>query len=140
MPSACAKAGIECMIKSLGAEWGRDGFRFVGIAPGPIPTKGAFSRLDPSGRFEEAMLGMIPANRTGEVEEIANLAAYLCSDYAAWISGQIITLDGGETVSNAGEFNGLRQVSSAEWDMMEAMIRGVNKKKADDIDREGAAR
>ena len=128
MPSACAKAGLECMIKSLGAEWGRDGFRFVGIAPGPIPTKGAFSRLDPSGRFEEAMLGMIPANRTGEVEEIANLAAYLCSDYAAWISGQIITLDGGETVSNAGEFNGLRQVSSAEWDMMEAMIRSTNKK------------
>jgi len=52
LPSACAKAGIECMIKSLGAEWGRHGFRFLGVAPGPIPTKGAFSRLDPTGRFE----------------------------------------------------------------------------------------
>lgn len=86
------------------------------------------------------MLDMIPANRTGEVSEIANLASYLCSDYASWISGQIVTLDGGETVLNAGEFNQLRQVTSQEWDMMEAMIRGVNKKKADDIDREGAAR
>ena len=111
-----------------------------GDAQGPIPTKGAFSRLDPSGRFEKAMLDMIPANRTGEVSEIANLASYLCSDYASWISGQIVTLDGGETVLNAGEFNQLRQVTSQEWDMMEAMIRGVNKKKADDIDREGAAR
>ena len=128
LPSACAKAGVECMIKSLGAEWGRDGFRFVGIAPGPIPTKGAFSRLDPSGRFETEMLKQIPANRTGEIAEIANLAAYLASDYASWISGTIITLDGGEVASNSGEFNQLRQVKEAEWDMMEQIIRGVNKK------------
>merc|ERR1719231_1834313 len=63
LPSGCAKAGVENMIESLAAEWGRYGFRFVGIAPGPIPTKGAFSRLDPSGRFEKAMLDMIPPNR-----------------------------------------------------------------------------
>ena len=128
LPSACAKAGVECMIKSLGAEWGRDGMRFVGIAPGPIPTKGAFSRLDPTGQFEKAMLDMIPANRAGVVDEIANLTAFLCSDYASWISGEIVTLDGGETVSNAGEFNQLRQVTNDQWDMMEAMIRDTNKK------------
>lgn len=63
------------MIKSLGAEWGKHGFRFVGIAPGPIPTKGAFSRLDPSGRFEKEYIEGVPASRMGEVEEIANLAA-----------------------------------------------------------------
>jgi len=74
------------------------------------------------------MLDMIPAGRTGEVEELANLVTYLCSDYAAWLSGQIVTLDGGETAFNAGEFNGLHQVSPQEWDMMEQMIRGVNKK------------
>ena len=102
--------------------------RFVGIAPGPIPTKGAFSRLDPTGRFETAMLDMIPANRAGEVDEIANLVCYLCSDYASWISGEIVTLDGGETAQNAGEFNQLRQVTDQEWDMMEAMIRKTNKK------------
>merc|ERR550514_1219955 len=123
LPSACAKAGIECLVKSLAAEWGRHGLRFVGIAPGPIPTKGAFSRLDPSGRFEKAMLDMIPANRTGEVDEIANLAAYLTSDYASWVSGTIITLDGGETAHNSGEFNGLKVVTPQEWDLMEAMIR-----------------
>ena len=94
LPSACAKAGVECLIKSLGAEWGKHGMRFVGIAPGPIPTKGAFSRLDPTGRFETAMLDMIPANRAGEVDEIANLAAYLCSDYASWVSGQIVPSGG----------------------------------------------
>ncbi|GMI04353.1 hypothetical protein TrVE_jg9471 [Triparma verrucosa] len=128
LPSACAKAGIEIMIKSLGAEWGRYGFRFLGIAPGPIPTKGAFDRLDPTGRFETAMLDMIPANRAGKVEEMANLAAFLVSPYASWISGEIVTLDGGETVQNAGEFNQLRQVSEQEWNMMEAMIRDTNKK------------
>ena len=53
---------------------------------------------------------------------------YLCSPYASWISGQIVTLDGGELVQNAGEFNKLRQVTEKEWDMMEQMIRSVNKK------------
>lgn len=81
-----------------------------------------------TGRFETAMLDMIPANRAGKVEEMANLATYLVSPYANWISGQIITLDGGETVQNAGEFNQLRQVTTREWDMMEAMIRDTNKK------------
>ena len=128
LPSACAKAGIEIMIKSLAAEWGRYGFRFAGIAPGPIPTKGAFDRLDPTGRFERAMLDMLPSNRMGKVEEMANLASFLVSPYANWITGQIITLDGGETVQNAGEFNQLRQVKEEEWDMMEAMIRKTNKK------------
>lgn len=128
LPSACAKAGVECMIKSLAAEWGRYGFRFVGIAPGPIYTKGAFDRLDPTGRFEKAMLDMIPANRAGRVPELANLAAYLSSDYASWLSGQIVTFDGGETAFNAGEFNALEQVTEQEWDMMEQMIRKTNKK------------
>lgn len=128
LPSACAKAGVECMIKSLAAEWGRYGFRFVGIAPGPIYTKGAFDRLDPTGRFEKAMLDMIPANRAGRVPELANLAAYLTSDYASWLSGQIVTFDGGETAFNAGEFNALEQVTEQEWDMMEQMIRSTNKK------------
>ena len=128
LPSACAKAGIECMIKSLAAEWGSRGFRFLGIAPGPIKTKGAFDRLDPSGRFEREMLKLIPANRTGEIAEISNLAAYLGSDYANWMSGHVITLDGGEKASNAGEFNGLKVVTEEEWDMMAAMIKSINKK------------
>ena len=57
VPSACAKAGVNAMVRSLAAEWGRYGLRFVGIAPGPIETKGAFERLDPSGQFKPMMVG-----------------------------------------------------------------------------------
>ncbi|XP_012678340.1 2,4-dienoyl-CoA reductase, mitochondrial [Clupea harengus] len=123
VPSACAKAGVEAMCKSLAAEWGRYGMRFNVIQPGPIRTKGAFSRLDPTGIFEESMLGRIPVGRLGMPGEIANLAAYLCSDYASWVSGAIIRIDGGEYVSMAGEFNELRTVTKEQWAMMETLIR-----------------
>ncbi|XP_032830698.2 2,4-dienoyl-CoA reductase [(3E)-enoyl-CoA-producing], mitochondrial [Petromyzon marinus] len=123
VPSAAAKAGVEAMYKSLAAEWGRYGMRFNVIQPGPIRTKGAFSRLDPSGMFEEVMLDRIPVGRLGTVPEIANLATFLCSDYASWASGAVVRLDGGEYVSMAGEFNSLKQVSKEQWDMMETMIR-----------------
>uniref|UniRef100_A0A667ZVM7 2,4-dienoyl CoA reductase 1, mitochondrial n=1 Tax=Myripristis murdjan TaxID=586833 RepID=A0A667ZVM7_9TELE len=111
VPSAAAKAGVEALCKSLAAEWGRHGLRFNIIQPGPIRTKGAFSRLDPTGSFEEAMLGRIPAGRLGTPDEVANLAAYMCSDYSSWMSGAVVRLDGGEFVSMAGEFNELRRVS-----------------------------
>ncbi|KAF1788751.1 NAD(P)-binding domain [Phytophthora cactorum] len=107
VPSAAAKAGVSAMIKSLAVEWGKYGIRFVGIAPGPIKTKGAFDRLDPSGAFEE-------------VDELANLASYMTSDYASWLNGEIIRFDGGETVSNAGEFNMFGSVSKEKWDDLEA--------------------
>lgn len=125
VPSAAAKSGVETLCTSLAAEWGRYGMRFNVIQPGPIRTKGAFSRLDPTGMFEKAMIGRIPVGRLGTPEEIANLAAYLCSDYASWVSGAIIRMDGGEYVSMAGEFNELRQVTKEQWDMMEAMIRNT---------------
>ena len=56
-PSAAAKAGVATLTRSLAAEWGRHGIRLVGIAPGPIETEGAFSRLDPTGQFKNAMIG-----------------------------------------------------------------------------------
>ncbi|XP_024241483.1 2,4-dienoyl-CoA reductase, mitochondrial [Oncorhynchus nerka] len=125
VPSAAAKAGVETLCMSLAAEWGRYGLRFNVIQPGPIRTKGAFSRLDPTGMFEKAMIGRIPVGRLGTPGEIANLAAYLCSDYACWVSGAIIRMDGGEYVSMAGEFNDLRRVTKEQWAMMETMIRGT---------------
>ncbi|XP_055655707.1 2,4-dienoyl-CoA reductase [(3E)-enoyl-CoA-producing], mitochondrial [Falco peregrinus] len=123
LPSASAKAGVEAMSKSLAAEWGRYGMRFNVIQPGPIKTKGAFSRLDPTGSFEKKLIERIPCGRLGTVEEIANLAAYFCSDYASWVNGAVIRMDGGEYVSMAGEFNDLKKVTKEQWDMMEAMIR-----------------
>ncbi|XP_026083790.1 2,4-dienoyl-CoA reductase, mitochondrial-like [Carassius auratus] len=125
VPSAAAKAGVETLCTSLAAEWGRYGMRFNIIQPGPIKTKGAFSRLDPTGAFEKLMLENIAVGRLGTPAEIANLAAYLCSDYASWVSGAIIRMDGGEYVSIAGEFNGLKKVTQEQWAIMEAMIRNT---------------
>jgi 2,4-dienoyl-CoA reductase [(3E)-enoyl-CoA-producing], mitochondrial len=129
LPSACAKAGVEAMIKSLAAEWGpKFGHRFVGIAPGPIETKGAFSRLDPTGQFRAHMIDRSPSKRLGTPEELANLATYLCSPYASWITGEIVTFDGGESPALAGEFNALQMVTDKQWDQLEQMIRSTNKK------------
>jgi len=128
VPSACAKSGVETMMKSLGVEWGQYGIRMNCIAPGPIYTEGAFTRLDPSGQMINEAVKAIPTGRLGEVEEIANLATFMCSDYASWMNAETVTLDGGEFRSLAGEFNKLREVPKEMWDMMEQMIRSSNKK------------
>ncbi|XP_043116055.1 2,4-dienoyl-CoA reductase, mitochondrial [Puntigrus tetrazona] len=125
VPSAAAKAGVDKLCTSLAAEWGRYGMRFNVIQPGPIKTKGAFSRLDPIGTFEQVLLENVAVGRLGTPGEIANLAAYLCSDYASWVSGAIIRMDGGEYVSLAGEFNGMKAVTKEQWAIMEAKIRNT---------------
>ena len=127
-PSAAAKAGVSNMVRSLGSEWGKYGLRFVGIAPGPIETEGAFSRLDPTGQFRRMMIARLPSKRLGETGELANFASYLVSPYAGWITGQVFTFDGGESTFMSGEFNELERVTEAQWDSIEAIIRGGNKK------------
>uniref|UniRef100_A0A8C8YS54 2,4-dienoyl-CoA reductase [(3E)-enoyl-CoA-producing], mitochondrial n=1 Tax=Prolemur simus TaxID=1328070 RepID=A0A8C8YS54_PROSS len=124
-PSASAKAGVEAMSKSLAAEWGKYGMRFNVIQPGPIKTKGAFSRLDPTGEFEKDMIDRIPCGRLGTVEELANLAAFLCSDYASWINGAAIRFDGGEEALISGELNSLRKVTKEQWDKIEELTRKI---------------
>jgi len=126
-PSASAKAGVEALTKSLSSEWGKYGIRLNCLAPGPVETEGAFSRLDPSGQFKSMAFKRIPAGRMGEAEEIANLASYLVSDYSSWISGASIAIDGGEMPYCAGTFNVLDRVSQDQWDMMEQLIRQSNK-------------
>lgn len=128
VPSACAKSGVETMMKSLGSEWGRYGVRMNCIAPGPIETEGAFGRLDPTGEGAKMMMSQIPVGRIGEIEEIANLATFLCSDYASWINSETVTLDGGEFRQLAGEFNKLQKITPEQWDFMEQIIRSTNKK------------
>jgi len=129
VPSAAAKAGVHALTGSLAAEWGsKYGIRFVGLAPGPIETEGAFSRLDPTGRFKTLLTDRLPALRLGDPAELANLASYLLSDYASWMTGQVVTLDGGESSAMAGEFNALEAVTPEMWDEMEAIIRKTNKK------------
>ncbi|XP_037078396.1 2,4-dienoyl-CoA reductase, mitochondrial-like [Pollicipes pollicipes] len=126
-PSASAKSGVETLTKSLASEWGRYGIRLNCIAPGPIETEGAFSRLDPSGEFRRVGVKAIPAGRFGEPEELTNLAAYLVSDYSSWISGESVALDGAGLPFRGGEFNQLSRVTPEQWDLMEQMIRSTNK-------------
>ncbi len=121
VPSACAKAGVLAMTRSLAVEWAKYNIRLNAIAPGPFPTEGAWSRLLPGDlidKFDPAKL--VPLGRVGEHQELANLAAYLMSDFSAYINGEVVTIDGGEWLMGAGEFSHLEKVPQAMWDMLEA--------------------
>jgi len=119
VPSAVAKAGVQALTRSLAVEWGDRGIRMNAIAPGPIPTEGAFSRLLPRPELEEAVKKRIPLGRFGTMEEFANLAAFLVSDGSGYINGEVVTMDGGEWLQGAGEFTALgRELTEKEWAMM----------------------
>lgn len=110
LPSACAKAGVLAMTRSLAVEWGAAGIRLNAIAPGPIPTEGAFSRLMASPQAEKNARERIPLGRFGAKEEIANLATFLLSDLCPYQTGDCVTMDGGEWLAGAGEFSDYRKV------------------------------
>ncbi|PYX87527.1 MAG: short-chain dehydrogenase, partial [Acidobacteria bacterium] len=95
VPSAMAKAGVEAMTRSLAVEWGNRGIRMNAIAPGPIPTEGAFSRLLPRADLETMAKERNPLRRFGTVDELANLAAFLVSDGSGYVNGAVIAMDGG---------------------------------------------
>lgn len=116
VPSAVAKAGVLALTTSLAAEWGSRGIRLNAIAPGPIPTEGAFSRLLPRKDLEQQALARIPLQRFGTTEEFANLAAFLISDCCTYLNGETIVMDGGEWLRGASEFGYLDQVmTDSDW-------------------------
>lgn len=116
VPSAVSKAGVEALTRSLAVEWGDRGIRMNAIAPGPIPTQGAFSRVLPRPDLEKVALDRNPLHRFGTIEELANLAAFLVSDGCAYINGEVIRMDGGEFLQGAGEFSSLgRVLTEADW-------------------------
>jgi NAD(P)-dependent dehydrogenase (short-subunit alcohol dehydrogenase family) len=128
VPSACAKGGVLAMTRSLAAEWGKYQIRSNAIAPGPFPTKGAWERLLPGEMADKFNFkNRVPLKRVGHHQELANLAAYLVSDFSGYINGDVITIDGGEWLQGAGQFNGLEMVPPAMWDTIEQMTRGAGK-------------
>lgn len=131
VPSATAKAGVLALTRSLAVEWGaKYGIRFNAIAPGPFPTQGAWERLFPAEAMGEELANKlapenrIPLKRVGEHQELANLAAYLMSDFSAYINGEVITIDGGEWLMGAGEFSDLNEVSEEKWVAIAKAVRG----------------
>ncbi len=129
VPSATAKAGVLAMTRSLAVEWAKYGIRTNAIAPGPFPTKGAWDRLLPGDLKEKFDLSKkVPLKRVGDHQELANLAAYLVSDFSAYINGEVIVIDGGEWLKGAGQFNLLEAVPDEMWDMLEMMIKAKKNK------------
>ncbi len=129
VPSAAAKAGVLAMTRSLAVEWAKYGIRTNAIAPGPFPTKGAWDRLLPgdlASKFD--MTKKVPLGRVGDHQELANLAAYLVSDFSGYINGEVVVIDGGEWLKGAGEFNMLEAIPAELWDQMEALIRSKKDK------------
>ncbi|RSK50223.1 SDR family oxidoreductase [Hymenobacter rigui] len=124
VPSAAAKAGVLAMTRSLAVEWAKYGIRANAIAPGPFPTEGAWSRLFPeplASKLDPA--ANVPLKRVGNHQELANLAAYMVSDFSAYMNGEVVTLDGGEWLNGAGEFNKLELLTPEMWDQIEKTMR-----------------
>jgi NAD(P)-dependent dehydrogenase (short-subunit alcohol dehydrogenase family) len=126
VPSACAKGGVLALTRSLAVEWGKYGIRTNAIAPGPFPTKGAWERLLPGDLAKKFdFKNRVPLKRVGDHQELANLAAFLVSDFSGYINGEVITIDGGEWLQGAGQMNGLEAIPNEMWDMLEQMTRSA---------------
>lgn len=126
VPSAAAKAGVLAITRSLAVEWAKYGIRFNAIAPGLFPTKGAWERLLPGdlkNKFD--LKKKVPLQRVGEHQELANLAAYLISDFSSYMNGEVVTIDGGEWLNGAGQFNILQAIPKEQWDEIEKIVRTV---------------
>lgn len=125
VPSACAKAGVLAMTRSLAVEWGAYGIRLNAIAPGPFPTEGAWKRLFPSAEFGEQYKKRVPLGRFGEHSELANLAAFLVSDGAPYVNGECVAIDGGESIAGAGQFSQLLQLDREMLKKIMRQMRGT---------------
>jgi NAD(P)-dependent dehydrogenase (short-subunit alcohol dehydrogenase family) len=122
VPSAMAKSAIANMTKSLAAEWGRYGVRLNAIAPGEFPTEGMNARLSP-GQKTIGREALNPMGRVGRMEELQNLSTFLVADGVDWMTGQILTIDGGNALATGGNFYAYRSYDDADWTRIRDNIR-----------------
>ena len=126
VPSAMAKSAMNTLTQSLAVEWGPKGIRFNAIAPGLFPTEGMSARLNPQGG-EHTTRGGNPMGRTGKMPELANLAVYLMSPQAEYMTGQTIAIDGGQYQATGGNFAFMSQWTDADWQKARENIEAKNK-------------
>jgi len=128
VPSAMSKSAVHTMTMSLATEWAGHGIRLNAIAPGVIPTEGASKRLSPGEIPGEGTARENPMGRVGRVEELQNLATFLIADGCEWLTGQTITLDGGQSHATGANFYALRHWTDAQWQAAREAIKAQNEK------------
>jgi NAD(P)-dependent dehydrogenase (short-subunit alcohol dehydrogenase family) len=113
VPLTVAKGALLTLLRSLAVEWGPKGIRLLGVAPGSFPTPGAAAKLQ-AGRSKDPVLAN-PLTRSGRHEELADLCSFLVSDRAAYITGEMITIDGGKGLRGQ-DMDDLFSWSQDQWD------------------------
>ncbi|MEH6347199.1 MAG: SDR family oxidoreductase [Bermanella sp.] len=89
-----AKAGVDMLTRNLAREWGCDGIRVNSVVPGPIEVSEGMNRLAPTKAMQDAIVDSVPLGRNGTHEDIGNCCMFLASQFASYISGVILPVDG----------------------------------------------
>lgn len=100
-----AKAGVDMLTRVLAMEWGAEGVRVNSIVPGPIGNTEGIRRLAPTPEAVQKMTESVPLQRMGSVEEIADMALFLASPHAAFVTGAIIPVDGGSSLAGGRDYS-----------------------------------
>ena len=109
--SASAKAGVLAMTRTLAVEWARYKIRVNAIAPGPVHTDGASTRLFPDDQIAEGIRKTIPLRRFASLEDVGQAASYLLSDFASYVTGEEFVIDGGQWLSGSDYWGRVREMN-----------------------------